>query len=200
MYGSFLNCHGEGVIVKISGHWANRVTALRILLALLLPLLTPFEAAFLMIYAICCITDMLDGTIARKTGMQSEQGAKLDSIADFILAVMLVIALYPVVHLPAGMVAWICGIAAVRISSALIARARFGTIAILHTYGNKFTGFLLFLLPFCLAVFPQMILAWVLCVVSTLSALEELVIQVTDKSLDLNRKSIFIRNKKRLAK
>ena len=179
--------------MKLHVHLANLLTLLRIPLAVVLPFLAPLGTMFLLVYAICCITDLLDGPIARKTGTQSKLGAKLDSFADLVLAVMLMIALYPIVHLTSDLVFWICGIAVVRIFSALIAFARFGAVAMLHTYGNKFTGFLLFLLPFCLALFPHAILAWVLCIVATLSALEELMIQLTSKSLNLNQKSIFDR-------
>ncbi len=179
--------------MKQGGPWANLLTALRIPLALALPFLTPLGPAFLIIYAACCLTDILDGPVARRTGTQSKQGARLDSIADFVLAAALVTALYPVIPLPAGMIVWICIIAALRVASVAVAFVRFKAFAVLHTYGNKCTGFLLFLLPFCLALFPLTALAWVLCVAATLSALEELAIQATAESLDLNRKSIFVR-------
>lgn len=179
--------------IKAYLQWANLLTAMRIPLSLFLPFLPPLKVAFLSVYAACCLTDMLDGPIARKTGTQSKFGARLDSAADAFLALMLVLAIYPVVKIPAGMGIWIAGIAVVRVLSGLTALIRFKTFTALHTYANKAVGLLLFLFPFCLALLPPLILGWILCTAATLSSLEEWAIQLTAKSLNLNRKSIFIK-------
>ena len=51
-------------------------------------LLVPFlgnRPVFLAIYLYCGFSDVLDGYIARKTGTQSLTGARLDSLADFVI-------------------------------------------------------------------------------------------------------------------
>ena len=35
----------------------------------------------------CGLTDMIDGTVARKTGSDSKFGARLDTVADFVLSI-----------------------------------------------------------------------------------------------------------------
>jgi CDP-diacylglycerol--glycerol-3-phosphate 3-phosphatidyltransferase len=39
-------------------------------------------AVFLTLYALCGLTDVADGIVARKTNTQSKTGARLDTIAD----------------------------------------------------------------------------------------------------------------------
>ncbi|MEX2474883.1 CDP-alcohol phosphatidyltransferase family protein [Marinobacter sp.] len=74
--------------------WANRATLLRAALVILLISLAPFAESlggWLWLYAVLCllalILDGVDGSIARKTGSQSEFGARFDMELDalFIL-------------------------------------------------------------------------------------------------------------------
>ena len=65
-------------------HIANIITASRILFSVLLLFLPVLGAGFYVTYLLCGITDMIDGTIARKTGTVSEFGARLDTVADFV--------------------------------------------------------------------------------------------------------------------
>ncbi len=177
--------------MKRSGWIANALTVSRIFLSLLLPLLAPMQAAFLAVYAVCGATDALDGFVARKTHTQSKLGARLDSLADFVLITAMVIALYPVIHLPQGTIVWILTIAAVRIAAAVVSFLKYKTFASLHTYSNKLTGFLIFLFPFLIPVLAPSVPIWILCGAATLSAAEELLIQISSKVLNLDRKSIF---------
>ena len=43
-----------------------------------------FSILFYMLYLFCGLTDMVDGTVARKIGSASEFGVKLDSAADIV--------------------------------------------------------------------------------------------------------------------
>ena len=57
---------------------ANIVTSCRILCSILMLFSPAFSVQFYILYLICGLTDMVDGTIARKTNTDSEFGAKLD--------------------------------------------------------------------------------------------------------------------------
>jgi phosphatidylglycerophosphate synthase len=177
--------------MKRYGWIANSLTVSRIFLSLLLPFLAPLQTAFLLIYAACGITDALDGFVARKTHTQSKLGARLDSLADLVMIVAIIISLYPVIQLPQGAVVWIFVIAALRIAAATVSWVRHKTFTSLHTYSNKLIGFLIFLLPFMIPVFASSVPIWILCGVATLSAMEELIIQLRSTTLNLDRKSIF---------
>ena len=68
-------------------HIANVLTTIRIILAtILLLFFKKISVLFLILYTIAEFTDIIDGTIARKTGSASSFGALLDSIADLLLA------------------------------------------------------------------------------------------------------------------
>ena len=175
----------------LGGMSANALTISRILLSLALPFLAPLKAAFLAVYAVCGITDALDGFVARKTHTQSKLGARLDSLADLVLIAALVVSLYPVIQLPQGAVVWIPAIAGIRLAAAGICFVKHGTFASVHTYANKLTGLLIFLFPFLVLILAPKVPVWILCVAATLSAVEELLIQISAKSLNLDRKSIF---------
>jgi CDP-diacylglycerol---glycerol-3-phosphate 3-phosphatidyltransferase len=180
--------------MKKPGWIANALTVSRIFLSLLLLFLAPLHTAFLAVYAVCGVTDALDGFVARKTHTQSKLGARLDSLADFVLITAMAAALFPVIHLPKGAYICILFIAAIRLAAAAVSRLRHKTFAFLHTYLNKLTGFLIFLFPFLIPVFAAEISVWIVCGAAALSAVEELLIQIVSTSLNLNRKSIISNN------
>ena len=51
---------------------------------ILLLFFSPFSIQFYIVYLSCGLSDMIDGTIARKTYSTSAFGAKLDTVADFV--------------------------------------------------------------------------------------------------------------------
>ena len=76
---------------------ADTVTILRMVGTLCLALLNPGTLWFFAVYTITGLTDVLDGWLARKTGTESDFGAKLDSIADLLFYTIMLIRLFPVV-------------------------------------------------------------------------------------------------------
>ena len=64
---------------------------------LFFPALSP---VFYILYIIAGVSDMIDGTIARKTDTVREFGSKLDTAADFVLVVVCLIKLIPIIHVP----------------------------------------------------------------------------------------------------
>lgn len=172
----------------------NYITLSRIILAIMLLFFKPLSSVFLVIYVLCGITDLIDGPIARKTNTTSSLGAKLDSVADTILIAVSLFTLYPFLGLTHVIILWIFLIGGIRITSIGIALRRFKTYASIHTYGNKFTGFLLFVTPLWLSFIHSTIWTVFVCIIATLSAVEEFIIQITSKELQLDRKGLFIRN------
>ena len=78
-------------------HVANIITASRILFSVLLLFLPVLGAGFYVTYLLCGITDMIDGTIARKTGTVSEFGARLDTVADLVFLSVSLTKFLPIV-------------------------------------------------------------------------------------------------------
>lgn len=174
----------------------NATTVLRAFCALTLLLFRPLSFWFLLLYAIAGLTDLLDGFLARRFHVESSFGAQLDSAADFLLCAVLLFVFLPYYHWPLWIILWIAGIGLVRVAAALICFVRFRTLAFLHTYSNKATGILLFLFPFLLWLFGLNATSILLCSLASASALEELLLQLTSKSLNLNRPSLFCKQVK----
>ena len=86
---------------------ANIVTGCRISGSILLLVFPAFSSWFYILYLVCGFTDMIDGTIARKTNTVSEFGARLDTAADFLFAGVCLVKLLPVVHMPGWLWIWI---------------------------------------------------------------------------------------------
>lgn len=173
----------------------NMITCIRIVLSLSLLLINPQSIGFFVIYIICGLTDMCDGYIARKWKVSSKAGASLDSIADLIFIAVLFIIFFPILDWKMWMLVWIGIIAGIRCISALAGAVRYHTVALIHTYGNKTAGFLLFCFPILLKVAGFTITVMVLCTVTFISAIEELMIMIFSSSLDRDRKWLWDRGK-----
>lgn len=159
--------------------------------AVLLLFTTPLSHLFLIIYGYCCVTDVLDGFLARRSGTEDRTGQVLDSTADIVLTVCLLACLIPFLPWEGWMITWITVIAVIRILSLGIGAARFGQIALLHTYGNKVSAFLRYVAPFILTMVDLGDLMLVLCSVTTVTALEDLVINLRAGTLDRDVRSVF---------
>lgn len=152
---------------------ANIITGSRILFSIVLLFFPTFSPAFYALYLAAGITDMIDGTVARKTGKASEFGARLDSIADIVFVVVCLIKLIPDINIPTWFYVWIGIIALIRIInivSGLIMQKRF---ILLHTIMNKVTGLLLFVLPLTVPFVDLKYTAIPVCAVATFAAILE---------------------------
>lgn len=170
----------------------NCISFSRIIFSLILLFVKPLNATFYAIYIICGFSDMLDGFIARKTGTTSTLGEKIDSVADMVMIGVLLVRLYPIIRPTTDIAVWIVLIAMIRLAAMVIALIKYKVLAMLHTYGNKITGMVLFLLPILLLCIDVTALMYICCIVASLSAIEELAIHLTSGELQINKKSIFV--------
>ena len=161
-------------------HIANILTGCRILGSILLLFFPAFSVAFYIIYLFCGFSDMIDGTIARKTNSISKFGSQLDTIADLVFAVVSMIRLLPVIHLPQWLWIWCGMIAIIKIGSIIWGYVSKKQFMSLHTIMNKATGLLLFLLPLTISFMELKYTAIVVCSIATLSAIQEGVYVIVD--------------------
>ena len=162
-------------------HIANILTGCRIFGSILLLFFPAFSLAFYILYLLCGFSDMIDGTIARKTNSASNFGSQLDTIADLVFVAVSLVKLLPAFHIPGWLWFWIGVIAVIKISSIIwgfVSKKRF--IA-LHTIMNKVTGLLLFLLPLTTAFCELNYIAITVCSIATLSAIQEVFYIITDR-------------------
>lgn len=165
----------------------NVITCFRIILSACLLFMNPDQISFLLTYITCGFTDVVDGYLARKWNLNSEIGAMLDSMADFIFITVVFVIFVPRLEWKGWMLWWIGIIAVIRVLSILIGAVRFKTIASIHTYGNKITGLLLFCVPILLQALGLVISVIMICAVASVSAIEELMIIVYSDTLNRDR-------------
>ena len=162
-------------------HIANILTGCRILGSLLLLLFPAFSVAFYALYLFCGLSDMIDGTIARKTNSTSEWGAKLDTAADLVFVTVSLVKILPAIHLPPWLWIWGSLIAMIKIINIVLGYVSQKTFLSLHTTMNKATGLLLFLLPLTVSFAELKYTAIVVCSVATFSAIQESVYVIADR-------------------
>lgn len=169
----------------------NIISTLRILLSIGLLFSKPFSPLFWILYSVCGFSDIIDGYIARKSNSISRLGSLLDSIGDIVFISAVIIVLIPVISIPKGIQLWIAIIALVRILSITIACCKYHTFAVLHTYANKISGLLLFFIPYLYSLMNINILGGIICAVTSISAVEELIIHLVSRELSRDVKGLF---------
>lgn len=180
----------------------NMITFIRILGTICLLFVSLFTPVFFIIYTISGCSDVLDGWVARMTKTSSEFGAKLDSVADLLFYAMLLVKILPLlIKMLPGWI-WYCVgfVLLLRLGAYLTAALKYHRFATLHTYFNKLTGFAVFLIPYVMEL--EMITKYSiglcysvgLCVVGGISSLEELLIHLSEKEYDINRRTILKHN------
>ena len=163
-------------------HIANILTGCRILGSILLLFFPAFSLAFYITYLLCGFSDMIDGTIARKTNSISKFGSQLDTIADFIFVVVSLLKLLPAIHIPQWLWMWGCVIAVIKISNIIWGYVSKKQFISMHTIMNKATGLLLFLLPLTISLMELKYTAIVVCSIATFSAIQEGVYVIVDST------------------
>ena len=162
---------------------ANIITVSRILFSALLLVFSPLSTAFAVMYLLCGVTDVLDGCVARKLHTESEKGANLDSIADLVFAVVYSVKILPLLNLPLWIWIWTVIIAVTKITGILIASKKAHKLSIAHSFGNKLTGLLLYLLPLSVCVADVKYTATLVCAVATGTVIKEMLNQKEDYTL-----------------
>ena len=160
-------------------HIANILTGCRIFGSILLLFFPAFSVAFYIIYLFCGFSDMVDGTIARKTNSISKFGSQLDTAADLFFVVVSLFRLLPAIHIPQWLWIWGGVIAIIKISNIIWGYVSKKQFISLHTIMNKVTGLLLFLLPLTLSFMELKCSSLVVCSIATFSAIQEGVYIVT---------------------
>ena len=152
---------------------ANIITFWRIPGSIGLLFCPVFSACFYGLYIFCGLTDMVDGTIARKTGAVSEVGSRLDTVADFFFVTVSFAKLVPVIRIPVWIWCWAAVIAVVKLVNLVWGFTQTKQIPALHTIANKATGLCLFLLPLTISFVDLRYTAPVVCVLATIAAIQE---------------------------
>lgn len=152
---------------------ANIITSCRILGSIGLLFCPVFSDGFYVLYLFCGLTDMVDGSIARKTGAVSSFGARLDTVADFLFVIASFVKLVPVIRIPVWIWGWAAVIAVVKLVNLVWGSTQMKQMPSLHTIANKATGLCLFLLPLTISFVDLRYTAPVVCAIATIAAIQE---------------------------
>ena len=176
----------------IIGLIPNILSILRIILSILLIPFLSVPIVFIVIYILAGLTDVLDGYIARKYGYESNLGAKLDSVSDFVFFCILVFIFYKLYYPILEMnYQFVVIIIVIRLLNMLLTKIKYNKIIFIHTIANKATGIMIYLLPMILLFTDNITLIRILLMFAVLAAFEELLITLKYKVPNLNRKSIL---------
>jgi len=152
---------------------ANGITCVRIICSIALFFCQPLSTPFYIFYVTAGFSDMIDGTVARKTGTESEFGSRLDTIADFIFVAVCLIKLLPVFEIDRWVYIWIAIIAVIKAVNIISGFAMHKKMVDVHSILNKVTGALLFALPLLFTWIELRYLALAVCIVATIAAIQE---------------------------
>ena len=152
-------------------HLPNVISVLRIAGSIGLLFCDVTGWPFWLLYALCGISDMVDGWLARKLHAETKTGAILDSVADFSFVVCCAIWLLPVLPIPTWLWIWAAIIVFIKIVNQVSALVVFKRFCFPHTWANKLTGLLLFLAA--PAVFWSVIPIAIVAAIATFAAAQE---------------------------
>lgn len=164
-------------------HIANITTGCRIFGSALLLFFPVFSVQFYILYLFCGFTDMVDGTIARKTNSTSNFGSRFDTVADFVFVAVSLIKILPAIQLPKFLWIWLSVIAIIKFSNIMMGIIYKKKLISLHTIMNKITGILLFLFPLTLHFIELKYSSVVVCSIATFSAIQEVYYIRIDREL-----------------
>ena len=165
-------------------HIANIITGSRIVLSLPLLFIPLSSVWFYALYLLCGLSDMVDGTVARRTKSASEFGAKLDTVSDFVFMTVALIKFLPHFHIPLWLWIWIGIIAMFKLGNAAWGFVRTKKLISPHTVLNKVTGLLLFLLPVTIRFVDLTYTLPIVCTLVTVAAIHEVYFTYSEKKHD----------------
>ena len=152
-------------------HLPNAISILRIAGSVSLLFCNVTRWPFWVLYALCGISDMVDGWLARKLHAETEAGAIWDSVADIVFVACCATRLLPVLEIPVWLCIWAGVIVFIKIVNQISALFVCKRFCFLHTVANKLTGFLLFLtVP---TMFWSMIPISIVAAIATFAAVQE---------------------------
>ena len=151
----------------------NLLSMSRIALCLPLLMVDAMTLPFWVLYVIAGLTDMLDGFPARRWGVESKFGARLDSLADFVFVLVVGYKLFSWLKLSSALWMIIGFIALVKVVNAISSYVVKHRIEYLHTKANKLTGFLLFIGMMAIGQSYFVPVVWMIACIALFAAIQE---------------------------
>ncbi len=183
--------------MKIVKYIPNVLTTLRLLSAVCLFFVDPLTDAFFIIYTFAGVSDVLDGLIARSAGCTSSLGARLDSVADLCFYAAMLVRLLPVLIPIVDIWKWCFAgvIIFIRIISYSVVALKYKRFSSMHTYLNKASGLVIFLIPYTVEQTFFSAFCVIVCVIAAAASSEELIIHLFSREYQADQKSLLFKKK-----
>jgi CDP-diacylglycerol--glycerol-3-phosphate 3-phosphatidyltransferase len=174
----------------------NLISILRILSCALFFIIGNNTTLFFLVATIIGLSDILDGSLARKYKVQSKLGAQLDSIADsvFFISIFIYFCVYKTDLLIQYKYVLIIGVCC-KILPLIISLAKNRKIISIHTIMNKISGFIVIIGIILIVLFDANQIINIISLVISLAGIEESLIILINKDIELNTKSFFCTKK-----
>lgn len=153
----------------------DSITISRVVMSLILLAVTPFSIVFYVLYTLCGLSDIADGYTARMTGKVSKCGEILDSLADIVFFVVMLIIIIPFITWQIWILSWVIVIAVIRVLSLSVRYIKSRMFTPLHSIMNKGSGVLLFAFLYLFRMMDPNILIFIICCFITVAAIDELI-------------------------
>ncbi len=171
---------------------ANFFSCVRIVGAIYLLLTaTEFSNTFLILYAIFCSTDAIDGFLARRLNTSSVLGVTLDTIGDGLIGFTPVKVLVVQKLIPGWFIGWLAVTVLVFAAAAIVAQVKFKKFTFPHTYFGKLNGVCVAGSPFLFRLVPLNVLFIIVGGVFFFAGVETLIIVLKLKEMKPFVPSIF---------
>lgn len=108
-----------------------------------------------------------------------------------IMIFVILFRFVPTMGLNLFMILWFIVIFFIKIGCIFIVFFRFKEFGMVHTYMNKITGSLIFIYPILNYFTSSKFYIFIIFIFASITAIEEILIDFTMKSLELDRKSYF---------
>ena len=179
----------------------NILSVSRVPLSISLIPLARHPIAFLGVYIVTGLTDVLDGWLARRYHWETKLGAKIDASADFVMMFSLLAVVFGVVRLKLAryVLAAMGFVVAIKAFNLVFTKIRHRQWATMHTLANKYTALPIYLIiPVCVLFQSSsrlMGIVNVLCLIMMctvfLANLEETLLIAHMRDYDLDMKSLW---------
>jgi CDP-diacylglycerol--glycerol-3-phosphate 3-phosphatidyltransferase len=169
---------------------AYRLASFPILLWLIY---TKNEALFAWILCINLITDILDGWIARKFKLQTDLGARLDSLADYGTYIAAVCGIYTFKYTELGSLGWMLWVfIGLIVLYSAVSLIKFRKLPSLHMYSTRIGGYIQGIFFFVLFAYDYYGWLYLTAMIwGFLSAIEEIIVLLVLPELKSNAKGLY---------
>lgn len=154
----------------------NIITITRIIGTVIFAHFKVLSIPFYIAYTYSGLSDVIDGHIARKYGLESDFGRKLDSVSDIFFYTAMMIKIWPYLVSDLPLLVWILiyTVLAIRVCEYIYNKVKNNELLASHNYLNKATGALMFCLPFMIKTKKFVIYCTIVVNVALVAAIYEL--------------------------